>query len=950
MPEPRPRTRYIFVTGGVVSSLGKGIAAASIGRLLVARGLKVAIQKFDPYINVDPGTMSPFQHGEVFVTEDGAETDLDLGHYERFTDFNTSRASNITAGGVYNSVIRKERRGDYLGGTVQVIPHITDEIKQRIKMIGDYQDVDVVITEIGGTVGDIESLPFLEAIRQFPVDVGRRRCMYLHLTLVPYIGHAGELKTKPTQHSVNELRRIGIQPDMVLCRSESGLGQDIRKKIALFASLPVEAVISARDVDNIYKVPLLFRAEGVDEFILDHFALEAPAPQLGDWERVVRRAGEAAARAPVKIALVGKYVALEDAYLSVVEALRHAGFEHGCAIDVDWVDSETLEDTEVRQRLADADGILIPGGFGVRGIEGKIVASRVARESNIPFLGICLGMQMAVADFARHVVGLDGANSTEFDPETPYPVIDLLPEQREVADMGGTMRLGADPVKLHAGTKAREIYGEGVIYERHRHRYEVNNLLRRRLETHGLIASGTSPDERLVEMIEIADHPVLRRVPVPSRVQVAPRPAGAAVPRVRPRGAGARPCRAARRVRAPASRRSAKCTPSARTARPRYPRPQCPGPPKPSAPACTTLSPSCARSRARPGASGRSPTASFASCARWGWRSRRTRRARRSAATRATCSHGCRASATTTCCCAPTSTRSLMQAPIEPVLVDGGWENRNDGILGADNKAAVAVMLEALRRFTSSGSRPPVGIELLLTACEEDALAGAQAFDASRLRSQFGYVFDHATPIGEIVVASPTYFRVAAEFRGQAAHAGIRPEDGRSAIVAAAHAIALMPQGRLDRETTANVANVHGGVAGTNVVPDLCTLLAETRSLDAAKAEAVVARMVDALHDGANHAECDVDITSERLFAGYRQKPSSPAVVVAEAALRRCGYEPSRILSGGASDANVLEAAGFHCVNLANGTERNHEPTERVSTVALESMLDVTFALLEEAP
>ncbi len=507
MPDPRPRTRFIFVTGGVVSSLGKGIAAASMGRLLVARGLKVALQKFDPYINVDPGTMSPFQHGEVFVTEDGAETDLDLGHYERFTDANTSRGSNVTAGGIYNSVIRKERRGDYLGGTVQVVPHITDEIRHRIKLIAESQDVDIVITEIGGTVGDIESLPMLEAIRQFPVDVGRNNCMFVHLTLVPYIGHAGELKTKPTQHSVNELRRIGIQPDMLMCRSEGSLSIDIRKKIALFASLPVESVISARDVDNIYKVPLGFHAEGVDDTILDHFSIEAPPPDLDDWQRLVRSSTDAAAKPPVRIALVGKYVRLEDAYLSVVEALRHSGFHHGCGIHVDWVDSETLDDAEVRARLEAADGILIPGGFGVRGIEGKITASRISRELRIPFLGVCLGMQMAVADFARHVAGMDGANSTEFDPETPFPVIDLLPEQKEVSDMGGTMRLGADPIKLHEGTRAREIYAEAVIYERHRHRYEVNNFLRKRLEAAGLVISGTSPDERLVEIIELRDHP-----------------------------------------------------------------------------------------------------------------------------------------------------------------------------------------------------------------------------------------------------------------------------------------------------------------------------------------------------------------------------------------------------------------------------------------------------------
>jgi CTP synthase len=511
------KTRFIFVTGGVVSSLGKGIAAASIGRLLVARGLSVAMQKFDPYINVDPGTMSPYQHGEVFVTEDGAETDLDLGHYERFTDANTSRASNVTAGGIYDTVIRRERRGDYLGGTVQVVPHITDEIKQRVALIAESSDVDVVITEIGGTVGDIESLPFLEAIRQFPVDVGRRRCMYIHLTLVPYIGHAGELKTKPTQHSVNELRRIGIAPDMLMCRSEGPLSSEIRKKIALFASLPMDAVASARDVDDIYKVPLVFAEQGVDDFILDHFGMQAPAPELRGWREPIEKA-ERATRA-VTIAIVGKYVQLADAYLSVSEALRHAGALQGGRVRVEWVDSEHLEDPDTdrseidgisdrpARQLAAADGILIPGGFGGRGIEGKIAAARIARERGIPYLGICLGMQIAVAEFARHVAGMEGANSTEFDLETPYPVIDLLPEQKEVADLGGTMRLGADPIKLHDGTRAREIYGEAVVYERHRHRYEVNNLLRKRLQSAGLTVSGTSPDDRLVETIELADHP-----------------------------------------------------------------------------------------------------------------------------------------------------------------------------------------------------------------------------------------------------------------------------------------------------------------------------------------------------------------------------------------------------------------------------------------------------------
>jgi len=495
-------TRFIFVTGGVLSALGKGIAAASIGQLLVARGFRVQLQKFDPYLNVDPGTMSPFQHGEVFVTEDGAETDLDLGHYERFTDENTSRASNVTAGSVYNSVIRRERRGDYLGGTVQVIPHITDEIKARILIVAESKAVDFVITEIGGTVGDIESLPFLEAIRQLYTDLGTRRSMFVHLTLVPYISHAGEMKTKPTQHSVNELRRIGIQPHALICRSVSGLDRDIRQKIAHFASLPVDAVISGQDVDNVYKIPLMYRAEGADDFILEHFGLDdSPAPDMGEWEEMLRRADRA--EETVRIGLVGKYVQLADSYKSVIEALEHGGIHNGVKVDIRLIDSEGFEPGE----LEGLDGILIPGGFGERGVEGKIDAARYARENGIPYLGICLGMQIAVIEFARTVAGMDGANSSEFDPETPHPVIDLLPEQKEVSDMGGTMRLGADPVKVQAGTRASDIYGEEVIYKRHRHRYEVNNLLRSRVEQAGLVIGGTSPDERLVEMVEVADHP-----------------------------------------------------------------------------------------------------------------------------------------------------------------------------------------------------------------------------------------------------------------------------------------------------------------------------------------------------------------------------------------------------------------------------------------------------------
>ena len=501
----RHHTRFIFVTGGVVSSLGKGIAAASIGQLLVARGLSVSLQKFDPYINVDPGTMSPFQHGEVFVTEDGAETDLDLGHYERFTDVNANRGSNVTTGAIYDAVIRRERRGDYLGGTVQVIPHITDEIKSRIRRVAEAEDVDFVITEIGGTVGDIESLPFLEALRQFHVDEGAGSCMFVHLTLVPFLGHAGELKTKPTQHSVQELRRIGIQPDMVLCRSEEPLSRELRQKIALFVNLPVDSVISARDVDSIYKVPLYFRAEGVDDQILDHFGLETEPPDLSAWEALVKR--HTAADATVRIGLVGKYTKLSDAYLSVIEALDHGGAHHGVKVEVVWIESERLLEDAAVEELLGCDGILIPGGFGVRGIEGKIRAAKFARENGVPYLGICLGMQIAVADFARHVAGMDGANSTEFDPETPYPVVDLLPEQKELRELGGTMRLGVSPVKLHEGTRARDIYRETVIFERHRHRYEVNNLLRKRLEVAGLVCSGTTSDDRLVEIIELPDHP-----------------------------------------------------------------------------------------------------------------------------------------------------------------------------------------------------------------------------------------------------------------------------------------------------------------------------------------------------------------------------------------------------------------------------------------------------------
>ena len=497
--------KYVFVTGGVVSALGKGIVAASLGRLLKARGLRVQLQKFDPYLNVDPGTMSPFQHGEVFVTEDGAETDLDIGHYERFVDENFLRSSSHSAGAVWDTVLRKERKGDFLGATVQVIPHITNEIKARIRRGAEAGPTDVVISEIGGTVGDIESLPFLEAMRQFRREVGPENVMYIHVTLVPFIEAAGELKTKPTQHSVNELRRIGIHPDVVVCRSHEELSRDIRDKIALFADVDQGAVIASPDVPDVYLVPQVLQAEGLDRLVCEKLGLPEGEADLGEWAELTKRIDER--RELVEIALVGKYVKLQDAYLSVHEALKHAGLHSGCAVRVRWVDAENMSYDETAELLDTVDGVLVPGGFGSRGWEGKILACQVARERRIPYLGICLGMHVAVSEFARHVVGLEGANSTEMDPETPHAVIDLLPEQKGVEDLGGTMRLGAQAVEVGEGTRARELYGEAVIFERHRHRYEVNNLFRDQLVDAGLVVSGTFEQGRLVEIVELPDHP-----------------------------------------------------------------------------------------------------------------------------------------------------------------------------------------------------------------------------------------------------------------------------------------------------------------------------------------------------------------------------------------------------------------------------------------------------------
>ncbi len=498
-------TKYIFITGGVVSSLGKGITAASLGCLLKHRGLKASIQKFDPYINVDPGTMSPYQHGEVFVTEDGAETDLDLGHYERFIDVNLTHNSSITTGKIYWSVITKERRGDYLGGTVQVIPHITNEIKDRIQRVAREGNPDVVITEIGGTVGDIESLPFLEAIRQLKHDVGRENVLYIHVTLIPYLDMAGELKTKPTQHSVKELRSIGIQPDIIVCRSSRPLINGIKEKIALFCNVEADAVVQNLDASTIYEVPLLLEKEGLDDLVVDMLGLDCGELDLSEWREIVYRVKNPGHS--VKIALVGKYVELHDAYLSVAEALCHGGIANDAKVDIEWIHSARVDDNNVADYLEDADGILIPGGFGDRGIDGKIAAIRYAREHKIPLLGICLGMQLSVVEFARNVAGLEDAHSSELNPDTPYPVIDLMPEQKEIEDLGGTMRLGLYPCKLTEGTRSSEAYGEEIIYERHRHRYEVNNEYREMLAEKGLMISGLSPDGRLVEMIELRDHP-----------------------------------------------------------------------------------------------------------------------------------------------------------------------------------------------------------------------------------------------------------------------------------------------------------------------------------------------------------------------------------------------------------------------------------------------------------
>ena len=503
-PPGKKDPKFIFVTGGVASGLGKGITTASLGRLFRSRGLRVALQKLDPYVNVDPGTMNPFEHGEVFVLDDGAETDLDLGHYERFTGENLHRGSNVTTGAVYSAVIQKERRGDYLGKTVQVIPHITDEIKERIRNHAAAENADVVIVEVGGTVGDIESLPFLEAIRQLRNEVGRDRCAFVHVSLMPFIGPSGELKTKPTQHSVKELRSIGLQPDAIVCRSDRVIGRHLKEKVSLLCDVPISGVVSAPDSDSIYRVPLVLHDERLDGELAHHLRIDAE-PDLSEWRDLVNRID--AASEPVRIAIVGKYVNLRDAYLSVIEALKHGGFHHGAHIEIEWISSDDLEGGDMREVFEGIHGIVVPGGFGWRGVEGKLDAIRHARENGVPYLGLCLGLQCAVIEFARNVCGLDAANSSEFDPATPHPVIDLLPEQKNVTDLGGSMRLGAQPCHVAPGTKAADVYGEPVVYERHRHRYEVNPAYHEALSGKGLVFSGMSPDGRLVEIIELEDHP-----------------------------------------------------------------------------------------------------------------------------------------------------------------------------------------------------------------------------------------------------------------------------------------------------------------------------------------------------------------------------------------------------------------------------------------------------------
>ena len=973
--------KYVFVTGGVVSSLGKGITAASLGRLLKARGLKVQVQKFDPYINVDPGTMSPFQHGEVFVTEDGAETDLDIGHYERFIDENLSRNSNHTAGAVWDRVIRKERKGEYLGSTVQVIPHITNEIKERIRSASDASDCDVVVTEIGGTVGDIESLPFMEAIRQFRREAGPENVCYVHVTLVPFIETAGELKTKPTQHSVNELRRIGVHPDIIVARSRDPISADIREKIALFADIDAGAVIANHDVADLYLVPSALQAEGFDTLVCTKLGLPERQAELGEWLELTERI-RAQRDGDVEIALVGKYVKLQDAYLSVHEALKHAGVHHGCSVRVRWFDAEGMSLEEAQAELESVDGVLVPGGFGSRGWEGKILACRVARERGIPYLGICLGMHVAVSEFARHVVGLDGANSTEMDPETPFPVIDLLPEQKEIEDLGGTMRLGAQAVELAEGTQALAAYNELVVHERHRHRYEVNNQYRQQLVDAGLVVSGTfqaggssrssscriTPGSSRASSTRSSSHG--RRGPRRSSAtsSAPPSPARASAPapqrslrpscpaRARPRStrgrrsssrrSGGGGCGACRPCRARSCGRSARPRRSSPRTRPRPPG-TAPGP-EPAAAAAPRACSRAARRRSRwrpRTASRRRRPGSRRARARPPRRGGRSGRGARTCSCDESSAHdydrlvarpewapdvlalfvelaalpsppgeeravadrvleylsalgleadeddaGAKVGSTMGnifCRLEPSSDAGEPvffcahldtvppEAAIEPVVGEDEIVRNGAGtILGADDKSAVAAMLEATARLLEDG-RAHSGVELLFTPKEEVGLLGAAAFDESRLTAKVGYVYDHAGPIGEIVLGAPHQQKLDVRFHGRAAHAGMYPEEGRSAIAAAARAIADLRLGRLDDETSANVGRISGGTA-RNVVPEWSEFAAEARSHDERKLADVIREMVDTVTFAASLEECEVETQVSRPLPRLSLPPRRP--------------------------------------------------------------------------
>ena len=860
--------KYIFITGGVVSSLGKGITAASLGTLLKARGLKVGVQKLDPYMNVDPGTMSPYQHGEVFVTEDGAETDLDLGHYERFIDENTSRSSNSTAGSVYNTVIRRERKGEYLGSTVQVIPHITDEIKNRILRVSSSSDVDIVLVEIGGTVGDIESLPFLEAIRQLRTQLGRDNVLYLHVTLVPLIEAAGELKTKPTQHSVNELRRIGISPDVVVARSSSPLPRELRAKIALFADLDERAVIAAEDAAHLYTVPLSLREQKLDELVLEHFGLEVTPSRLDEWEALCRRIDEL--EGSVRIAIVGKYVQLQDAYLSVVEALKHGAIHHGTP-PRDRLgrrrDARPRRGRRAAARASTASSSPAASGRArsrARSRPCATPASR-ARRSSASASACSAPSSSSPATSAT----CTAPTRREFDPDTLYPVVALLPEQQDIEDMGGTMRLGAEPVELRAGTHAHEAYGETLVYERHRHRYEVNNHLRPRLEAAGLRVSGVFAAKDLVEVDRARGPPVVLRVAVPPGVQVAPDAAASALPRLRGRGD--------RRARGGASARH-----DARRSRRKAPS------------ACSS---SWRRSRVRRGTSAPSPTSA----------SRYLRELGLDPHEDAPPRPGDEAG--NVICRIPATRRRDGRA--DPAL-----RARRHGRADRADRAGRRGRRrheQAATRSSAATTRPPsprcsracagsspeglphAGIELVLSVQEETGLHGVKALDCSQFEARFGYVYDHAAPIGGIVTACPSQYSIDATFLGRSAHAGIAPQEGRNAIAAAAHALAELRFGRLDDETTANVGTIAGGVA-RNIVADRCDVRLEVRSRDHERALKESQVMLDALAHAANAAECELETAATQEYRAYKLRRTDPVVQVAWAALEtlRLRAEPAR--------------------------------------------------------